>query len=98
MKPRRPQLSPMECRILSELEVHGGDAGISGTQLARLAKLCRGTLYVLLGRLAAASPARVRRRRARVPGRNEHQVLYTITSSGRRARERFAADVGLNPH
>lgn len=92
---RRPKiLSPLECRILSDLQHHPD--GVSCTQLARDTDQSRQTLYVLVRRMARAE--QVRRRYARVPGGNQRQVLYTITAAGRKARERFAEHVGLNPY
>jgi DNA-binding MarR family transcriptional regulator len=90
----RHKLSPLECRVLSELAI-AGKAGISPTMLASWVQVSRASLYVLLRRLAGMQPPHVRREPQRVPGRNGNQVLYAITPTGQRARERFAKDVGL---
>jgi DNA-binding MarR family transcriptional regulator len=84
-------LSPLEVRVLSELRHFR--RGTSPTNLARHVGVARASLYVILRRLAKRRC--VSRERQRVPGRNEHQVLYAITAAGRKARSDFARKVGL---
>jgi hypothetical protein len=86
-------MSPLQCRVVSFLAFDGGRKGISCTDLAKIAGIERAVLYVLVRRLATQKW--VRRRQARVPGRNEHQVLYAVTAAGMKARARYARELGL---
>jgi DNA-binding MarR family transcriptional regulator len=86
-------MSPLQCRVLSILSTVGVD-GISCTEIARTTKINRAVLYVLVRRLAAKKW--VRRRSTRVPGRNEHHVLYAITGAGQQARVRYARELFLH--
>jgi DNA-binding MarR family transcriptional regulator len=95
MNRRWSVISPTECRILSDLLRLAGNGGISPTSLATLCGFSRASLYVHLRRLDRRGL--VRRRRVRVRGRNERQVLYAATAAGRRARERFAFECGVWP-
>lgn len=94
-------MSPLQCRVISLLASHGGGDGISCTQLAKLARISRPVLYVLVRRLAAKRWAKPRRVVLRGPGRRDApvtQVLYAVTATGLKARERFAAELHLNPY
>jgi DNA-binding MarR family transcriptional regulator len=82
-------INPTECRLLSLLVPFRED-GASPTFLAVHSGIARDTVYVQLGRLRLkrmVSPLRV--------GANGSAVRYRITTTGRKARERFAAAVGL---
>lgn len=94
-------MSPLQCRVLSIMAAHGGDAGISCTRLAKLARISRPVLYVLVRRLAAMRWAKRHTLVLRGPGRRDApitQVLYAVTAAGLKARERFATELHLNPY
>jgi DNA-binding MarR family transcriptional regulator len=85
----RTPVSPMQCRLLSELALHPRD-GVSPTSLARAAGFNRPTTDALLKRLRDARMVRAER-----AGEIRSQVRYIITAKGEKARARFARDVGL---
>lgn len=89
-------MSPLQCRVLSLVAEIGGQSGVSCTRLAVFAHISRPVLYVLVRRLAFKKW--LRRRRVRVPGGNSMQVLYAVTATGLKARERYAAELHLNPY
>lgn len=94
-------MSPLQCRVLSVLAAHGGTDGISCTRLAQMAGISRPVLYVLVRRLAARRWAKRSTITLRGPGRRdtpETHVLYAITAAGLKARERYAAELHLNPY
>lgn len=94
-------MSPLQCRVLSLLAAHGGSDGISCTRLAKLARISRPVLYVLVRRLAAKRWAKSQRVVMRGPGRRDTpttHVLYAVTAAGLRARQRYAAELHLNPY
>lgn len=85
-------LSAVEAKVLSALVRCGDPRGMSPTDLAAGHDLPRPTVYNLLGRF------REQKLVARTPDPTpeaSQRVLYRITEKGRKARERFAKEVGL---
>lgn len=94
-------MSPLQCRVLSILAAHGGDDGIGCTHLAKLTRISRPVLYVLVRRLAARRWAKPHQVVLRGKGRRDAPktyVLYAVTAAGLKARERFAAQLHLSPY
>lgn len=89
-KPNTAPISPLQCRVLSALEMQGE---LSSHNLVLFTSVTRNVLYVLASRLAQEQY--VRRRETVLPGHNGKQTLYSITARGKKARATFAADCGL---
>jgi hypothetical protein len=90
-----PSLTPLECRVLSELTTVGGVTGMTPVALAKCVGLDKSALPLrrVLRRLFLKKCIRLTR--LPVPGHAELQGAWAITRRGRKAREQFAANVGL---
>lgn len=94
MKPytrRVAGLSALEAKLLSDL-LQGGERGMSPTDLAARTDAPRSSVYTMLGRMRGLKWGR------RTPDPTpeaSQRVLYAVTAKGRKARERFAREVGL---
>lgn len=94
MKPytrRVAGLGALEAKLLSDL-LQGGDRGMSPTELAIVADAPRPSVYAMLGRMRGLKW--VSRTPDPTPEASQ-RVLYAVTAKGRKARERFAREVGL---
>jgi hypothetical protein len=93
-------MSPLQCRVLSMLAAQGGEDGISATQLAALAGTSRAVFYVMAQRLRLKRWVRRYTIVVRGAGRRDAPLthtMYAITASGRKARERYAFELGVWP-
>jgi len=82
-------VSPLECRVLSELALHPNE-GLSPKGLSDAAEVDRACIYAIFQRLRDAKMVKAER-----AGAVRSQVRYIITPKGIKAREAFAREVGL---
>lgn len=83
-------LAPQQCQVLSAMVRTVSTTGLGYQDLHLFTHLSRPILYNICRRLVA-------RKLARKVGKPQTDVRYVITAAGRKARERYAFELGVWP-